>query len=319
MSGLEQRQLGNTGLTVSRLCFGTITMGPLQASLPLEEGAQLLCSAIERGVNFCDTAQLYESYPYIRRAMEISGKRDLVISTKTFADTRELAQAALEEARRELDRDYIDIFMLHEQESEHTLRGHRAALDYLLEQKQRGVIGAVGLSTHMVAGVKAAIDAQLDVLHPLINLTGFGIIDGSLEDMQTAVKQAHDIGMGIFSMKALGGGNLFRQAEQCLNYALSLPYVHSVAVGMQSESEVHANIDFFEGKGFSPAAKANIMAKTRRLHIEDWCEGCGACVAKCGQNSLSMNDQNKAVCDPANCLLCGYCGAVCPVMSIKII
>ena len=316
---MEQLQLGNTGLTVSRLCFGTLTLGPLQATLPLEDGAQLLCRAIERGVNFFDTAQLYGSYAYIRRAMEISGKRDIVISTKTYAHTRDLAAQALEEARRELDRDYIDIFLLHEQESEHTLRGHREALEYLLGQKQRGVIGAVGISTHMVAGVRAAVDFGLDVIHPLLNLTALGICDGSRQDMEAAVQQAHDAGMGVFSMKALGGGNLFRKAEQCLEYALSLPYVHSVAVGMQSESEVHANIDFFEGKGFSRAAKAELLSKTRRLHIESWCEGCGACTGRCGQRALSLDAGGMAVCDAAACLLCGYCGAVCPAMAIKII
>lgn len=284
----------------------------------MEEGAQLLCQAIYRGVNFFDTAQLYGSYPYIRRAMELSGKRDIVISTKTYAHTRELAVTALEESCQELGRDYIDIFLLHEQESEHTLRGHREALDYLLEQKQRGVIRAVGLSTHMVAGVKAAIDAQLDVIHPLLNLAGLGIGDGTREDMQTAVWQAHTAGIGVFSMKALGGGNLFRRAEECLEYALSLPYVHSVAVGMQGKSEVDANIDFFEGKGFSPAARDDLQSKTRRLHIESWCEGCGACVARCGQGALSL-DKQMAICEGSACLLCGYCGAVCPAMAIKII
>ena len=316
---MEQLQLGNTGLTVSRLCFGTLTLGPLQAALPLEDGAQLLCRAIERGVNFFDTAQLYGNYPYIRRAMEISGKRDIVISTKTYAHTRDLAEGALEETRRELGRDYIDIFLLHEQESEFTLRGHREALEYLLEQKQRGVIGAVGLSTHMVAGVRAAVNFGLDVVHPLLNLTGLGICDGSRQDMQIVVQQAYDAGMGVFSMKALGGGNLFRKAELCLEYALSLPYVHSVAVGMQSVSEVDANIDFFEGRGFSPAAKAALQSKTRRLHIESWCEGCGACAARCGQGALRLNEQNMAVCEESACLLCGYCGAVCPAMAIKIV
>ncbi|MCL2857100.1 MAG: aldo/keto reductase [Oscillospiraceae bacterium] len=316
---MEQVRLGNTGLTVSRLCYGTLTLGPLQAALPVEEGAQLLCCAIERGVNFVDTAQLYETYPYIRRAMEISGERDIIISTKTYAHTRELAAAALEEARQELNRDYIDIFLLHEQESEHTLRGHRDALEYLLEQKQKGIIRAVGLSSHMVAGVDAAISAKLDIIHPLLNLTGLGICDGTREDMQVAVNQAYDAGMGIFSMKALGGGNLFRQAEKCLEYAISLPYVHSVAVGMQSQGEVDANIDFFEGKGFSPAAKTALQNKTRRLHIESWCEGCGACVSRCGQSALHLDKQGMAVCEESKCLLCGYCGAVCPDIAIKII
>ncbi|HHY52186.1 MAG TPA: aldo/keto reductase, partial [Clostridiales bacterium] len=160
--------LGKTGIQVSRICFGTLTAGPLQANLPLEEGATLMAEAIERGINFFDTAQLYETYPYLRRAMEITGKKDIVISTKTYAYTRQLAQEALEQARRELNRDVIDIFMLHEQESIHTLRGHREALEYFFEQKQKGVIRAVGASMHRIAAVEGALQMGLDVIHPLL-------------------------------------------------------------------------------------------------------------------------------------------------------
>jgi len=315
---MENVILGNTGIKVSRLCFGTLTIGPLQAPLPLEAGAALLVYAIERGINFFDTAQLYETYPYIREAMRLSGKHDVVISTKTYAYDRETATQAVEEARRELDRDYIDIFKLHEQESEHTLRGHMEALEYLWEQKQRGVIGAVGLSTHMVAGVEGAIKNELDILHPLLNVDGLGIGDGARAEMESAVKAAHEKGMGVFSMKSMGGGNLFRKAESCLEYALGLSYVHSVAIGMQSKDEVDANIDFFEGKGFSTAAKEALEKRERRLHIEFWCEGCGDCVERCGPKALRL-EENKAVCDVQRCILCGYCSSVCGMMAIKMV
>ena len=315
---MRQILLGNTSIAVSRLCFGTLTIGPLQAALPLDKGAALLVHAIQRGVTFFDTAQLYQTYPYIRRALQLCGQPNVVLSTKTYAHDRALATAALEEARRELDRDYIDIFLLHEQESEHTLRGHREALEYLLEQKQRGIIGAVGVSTHMVSGVRGALKFGADIIHPLLNIDGLGILDGSREEMEREVERAYESGAGIFSMKSLGGGNLFRKAEECLNYALSLPYVHSVAIGMQSIAEVDANIDFFSGQGFSPAAKRALTQKQRRLHIENWCEGCGACIPRCGARALSLRG-DTAVCDRSACLLCGYCAAACPLLAIKMI
>ena len=315
---MDQVLLGSTGISVSRLCFGTLTLGPLQASLSLDAGAALLAHAISRGLNFFDTAQLYQTYPYIREALKRSGQPGVVISTKTYAHDRPLAEEALEEARRALDRDFIDIFLLHEQESEHTLRGHREALDYLLAQKARGVIGAIGLSTHHVAGVRGAIKAGLDIVHPLLNLEGLGIVDGTRAEMESAVADACQSGMGIFGMKALGGGNLFRRAEDCLTYALSLPVLHSIAVGMQSVEEVDANISFFEGKGFSPAARQALSLKKRALHIDDWCEGCGACVDRCGQGALTL-EEGQAVCAHQTCLLCGYCCTVCPAWAIKIV
>lgn len=315
---MEKIILGKSGIEVSRLCFGSLTLGPLQAKLPLEEGGEIMRHAISRGINFTDTAELYQTYPYIRRGMELSGKYDLVVSSKTYAYTRELAVAAVEQARRELNRDYIDIFMLHEQESCHTLRGHREALEYLYECKQKGMIRAVGASMHHIAAVEGAIDIDLDVIHPLINLVGLGIVDGSREEMEVALQKAFHSGIGIFSMKPLGGGNLHKNATQCLRYILAQPYIHSIAIGMQSIAEVDANIDFLQNLQFDEAALNKLNAANRKIHIDDWCEACGNCVERCGQNAMSIKG-NMAVCDHDKCILCGYCSTVCPAWAIKVV
>ena len=85
-----------------------------------------------------------------------------MLSTKTYAWSRELAHDAVEEARRMTGRDTIDLFMLHEQESYDTLRGHRDALDYLFECREKGIIKAVGASTHHTALVKGLMKLQDD-------------------------------------------------------------------------------------------------------------------------------------------------------------
>ncbi len=310
--------LGKTGFAVSRMCFGALTIGPLQADLSPDEGGAVLAAAIERGVNFCDTAQLYRTYDHIRRGMEISGKRDLIIASKTYAYTRELAETAVEEARRGLDRDYVDIFMLHEQESIHTLRGHAEALEYLYEMKQKGVVKAVGISTHHVAGVYGAIEKRLDVVHPLLNVAGLGIADGTRQDMEDAVRAARAQGIGIYGMKSMGGGNLFRRAEECLNYALNLDFLDSIAVGMQTVDEVKANVRFFETGVFTVEERKKLTNRTRRLVINRLCTACGSCVKVCGQSALCIRD-DKAVCDQSRCVLCGYCSAHCPAWAIRIV
>ncbi len=310
--------LGRTGLAVSRLCFGALTVGPLQADLSPDEGGAVLAAAIEHGVNFCDTAQLYRTYAHIRRGMELSGKRELIVASKTYAYTRELAKTAVEEARRGLNRDYIDIFMLHEQESIHTLRGHAEALEYLYEMKQKGVVKAVGISTHHVAGVYGAMEKRLDVVHPLINAAGLGIADGTREEMETAVRKAHAQGIGIYGMKSMGGGNLFRRAEECLKYALDLDCLDSIAVGMQTADEVRANVRFFGTGVFTADEREKLASRTRRLIINRLCTACGSCVRVCGQSALSIGD-DKAVCDRSRCVLCGYCSASCPAWAIRIV
>jgi len=315
---LQTTVLGKTGLRVSRLCFGTLTVGPLQARLPLEEGAAVLAHGIRRGISFFDTAQLYGTYPYLRRAMELSGKREIVICSKTYAYTRRLAEEAVEQARRELDRDYIDIFMLHEQESIHTLRGHGPALEYLLECKQKGILRAVGASMHHVAAVEGAVRLGLDCIHPILNRAGLGIVDGSREQMEAALRAAYEGGTGIFSMKPLGGGNLFGDAAGCLEYILGLPYLHSVAIGMQSAEEVDANLHFWETGAFTSGQQDALAARTRRLHIDEWCEGCGSCVRACSQGALEVRD-GMAACDHGRCVLCCYCAGACPAWAIKVV
>ncbi len=307
-------------LSVSRLCFGSLTVGPLQANLPVGRGAEVIAYAFSRGVNFIDTAQLYENYDYIKRALELAGHPDVIISSKTYAYTRELAQSAVEEARRATGRDVIDIFMLHEQESEHTLRGHAEALEYLFECRERGIIRAVGISTHHVAAIRGVLKLglPLDVVHPIYNMRSVGIADGDVNDMRAAMEDAKAAGIGIFAMKPLGGGHLIADAKAALDFVLDTPCVDAVAVGMQSEDEVDANIAYFESRRFPEKAAAALAKKRRRLIIEDYCLGCGKCSERCRQGALSTAD-GVTVCDNDKCVLCGYCVPVCPVFAIKVI
>ena len=186
---MEFRHLGNTGLAVSRLCFGALTIGPLQANLPLQTGAAVIRTALAAGVNFIDTAELYETYPYIRAACcDFPG---VVIASKSYAYTYDGMRRSVENACRAIGRDYIDIFLLHEQSSRLTLAGHSDALAFLADAKRRGLVRAAGVSTHSVDVVRAAAGMPaVDVIHPLFNLRGLGIADGTAADMAAAVAAA---------------------------------------------------------------------------------------------------------------------------------
>jgi len=310
-------ELGQTGIRVSRLCFGGLIIGPLQVNLPVKQGAEVIKKALELGVNFIDTAELYGTYAHIREAIKGISQKP-VISTKCYAYTAEGARESVEKARRELDIDVIDIFMMHEQESRLTLKGHRAALEYYLDAKAKGIIRAVGVSTHNIEVVEACAEMpEIDVIHPLVNKAGIGIGDGTVEEMLAAIKKAYENGKGIFSMKPLGGGNLLPSYKECMDFVLGIPYIHSVAVGMQSIDEVIMNVKVFNGEKVPEEVQAALRKKHRKLHIDYWCEGCGKCVMRCGQGALSIVD-GKAVPDREKCVLCGYCGSACPQFAIKI-
>jgi len=315
---MEYRMLGKTGIKVSRLCFGALVIGPLQRNLSIDEGAAVIEEALRLGVNFIDTADLYDTYPYIRRAMERTGIRP-VISSKCYAYTREDAKRRLDRALTELGTDYIDLFLMHEQESEHTIRGHWEAFEYYLEQKQAGVIKAVGLSTHHIAAVKAAAKVpEMNVIHPIVNRRGLGICDGTVDEMLEAIKEAHDAGKGIYGMKIFGGGNLLGEFEDALRFGLSIPWLDSIAVGMQSIDEVRMNVTLFENIENMDKYRSRLAdGPKKQLHVDFWCEGCGTCVSRCQHKALSLKD-GKLQIDHEKCVLCGYCSASCPVFALKV-
>lgn len=315
---MQYRKLGSTGLTVSRLCFGALTIGPLQRNLPLQEGAGLIRLALEQGVNFIDTAEIYGSYPYIREALYgFTGR--VIIASKSYAHTREEMDKSLRYCMESLQRDSIDLFLLHEQESYFTIKGHREALDGLVTAREKGLVEAVGISTHCVAGVRdAASIPEIEVIHPIINLAGVGIQDGSRDDMLEAISFAAAMGKGIYGMKCLGGGHLIPDADRAMEFALSLPELASVAVGMQSREEVLYNAARFSGQKPDPGLVPGLAKRERRIHVEEWCSGCGRCAEYCTTGAMRV-ENGRALTDLKLCRLCSYCAAACPNFCIKII
>lgn len=315
---MEYRLLGSTGINVSRMCFGVLTVGPLQANMPVAEGAGVIRYALEQGVNFLDTAQYYKTYPYIRDALW-GFQKDVVIASKSYAYTREMMVNSVEEARRETNRDVIDIFLLHEQESMLTIRGHWEAYEYLMECREKGIIRAAGISTHNVDAVRAAILVpEIDVIHPMYNIDGIGINDGTEEEMRAAIKDASNAGKGIYSMKPLGGGNLLRKTDEAIKFVIGNNNIHSVAIGMKSKEEVDMNIALFDNCPVPEELRDKVGSVPRKLHIESWCIGCGHCVERCTAGAIKLVDGKAEVKRPL-CRLCGYCGPVCSEFCIKII
>ena len=315
---MDYHALGRTGLNVSRLCFGGLTIGPLQSNRPLAEGTAIIRAALDKGVNFIDTAELYGTYPYIRAAIR-DNRHNVIVASKSYAYTYEAMRSSVETACREIGRDYIDIFLLHEQSSRLTLKGHAAALAYLGDAKRQGLIRAIGVSTHTIDVVRAAaLIEEIDVIHPLINLKGIGITDGTAGEMLAAIQFAVDCGKGIYAMKALGGGHLNAIAAEAFSWILAQPGITSIAVGMQSVAEVKLNAALFAGEIPDRQLWDKVTAVPRRLLVEDWCAGCGQCARHCPMGAIAVID-GKAAADYARCVLCGFCGAYCPEFCLKII
>lgn len=315
---MKRTVLGNTGLEVSVAGFGVLPIGPSQLALPVEEGAAILRYALDRGVNFIDTAQYYRTYPYIRAALEGKDYPDLVICSKSLCPDYEGMLEAIEEARRELNREVIDIFLMHEVRSGQ-LEERAGAWQALVEAKSRGLVRAIGLSTHHVDVTAAAAElAELDVVFPLINYAGLGIRKGSefasKEEMLAAIALCHRAGKGVFSMKAFGGGSLTAQYQQALDYVFAQPEIDSVMIGFGKTAEVDDLLAYLGGE--MPRDYNPDVSKKRVYVNQEDCEGCGACKAACPAGAIFYNDNGLAEVDHSKCLTCGYCSPVCPVRAV---
>lgn len=310
--------MGTTGLSVSGLCFGSLPMGPLQAGLTVEAGGALILEGLTQGVNFIDTAEIYQTYPHIRWALErFTG--NVVIATKSMAAGYREMQDSVTKALGALGRDQLEIVHLHAARDSNPLVNRSGALEALLEMKSRKIIRAIGVACHSVIGIlKAASDPRVDVIFPLINRTGLGILDGTVAEMAAAIAVAKRNHKGIYAMKALGGGTLLEDVIQNINFVRRDLGIPVVAVGMLRQTELLMNLAIFEDRPVTPDILAETKAHRKRAKVTFLCKGCGQCINSCHNAAISLSE-NKAVIDDTKCLLCGYCSRECPQFAIRVI
>jgi len=316
---MKKYSLGKTGIKITDMCFGALPIGPLQANISVEKGAKLIRAALERGINFIDTAEAYKTYPHIRKALE-GYNREVVIVTKSSAKTYKKMEQSIKNALESLNRTYIDIFLLHAARVTPSVFEERAgAFQCLKDYKTKGVIRAIGISTHTVGIVRRAAEIkEIDIIFPIINKLGMGILGGRVNDMIKAISEAHKAGKGIYAMKALAGGHLIDQLEESFNFVRNIKGISSIAIGMVNQEELELNLKIFNDEDISQELLTQKIKPGKRLFILSLCKGCGTCVKTCPNNALSL-ENGKAVVDHKLCILCGYCNPVCPEFAIRLI
>jgi len=316
---MKKYSLGKTEIKVTELCFGALPIGPLQSNISVEKGAKLIRASLERGINFIDTAEVYKTYPYIRKALE-DYNGEVIIATKSNAKTYKKMEQSIKDALESLGRSYIDIFLLHAARVTPSVFEERAgAFQCLNDYKAKGVIRAIGISTHAVGIVRRATEIkEIDVIFPIINKLGMGIIGGSADNMVKAISEAYKAGKGLYAMKALAGGHLIDQLEESFNFVRNIKGISSIAVGMVDQEELELNLKIFNDEEIPQELLTQKIKPSKRLLILSFCKGCGTCVKTCPNNALSL-ENGKAVVDHKLCILCGYCNPVCPEFAIRLI
>ncbi len=304
---------------VSKLCYGTLSLSGLQNSDSLDNKVRLLNYAYEKGINFFDTAELYDNYNILKEFIKDKDRETLTIATKSYAYDKDTAEYSVNKALKELNTDYLDVFMLHEQENGNNFSGHYEAVERFMKYKEQGVIKHFGISTHRVAAVRDSVKfKEIEFVFPLINKNGIGIQDGTVNDMLDAIKKAKEQNKFIMAMKIYGGGHLITDAQESFSFVNGIAAIDAIAVGMSTIDEIDANICYLESNELNINIKNKIRNQKRTLIIEEWCIGCGKCADKCRQNALTIVD-GKCIVDMNKCVLCSYCAGECTDFFIKIV
>ncbi len=158
---MEYTRLGNTGLSVSRICLGCMTYGVPERgghpwSLDEEQSRPFLARALELGINFFDTANAYSdgtSEEIVGRALlEMAPRDELVVATKCFFSWRERPNtgglsrkaifAAIDDSLRRLGMDYIDLYQIHRWDYETPIEETLEALHDVVKAGKARYIGA---------------------------------------------------------------------------------------------------------------------------------------------------------------------------------
>ncbi|HNW92105.1 MAG TPA: aldo/keto reductase, partial [bacterium] len=301
-------------------CFGTLPMGPLQKNVSIADSAAMIVHALDQGVNFIDTAQLYRTYPAVRAALAATGARP-VIATKSLARDYAGMQAAIDEALVALGVDCLDIVHLHAARATAAVFAERAgALQCLIDNRAQGKIRAAGISSHAVPVIRAAADhPEIDVVFPLYNCAGLGILAGTLAEMRLAIDACVAADKGVYLMKALGGGRLIDRYREAMDFCRGIPGVASLAVGTVSLAELEFNLAWFAGTLPPDATFPELAAWHKQFRVVEFlCNNCGTCRSACASRAIS-EQQGKANINQEQCVQCGYCVSSCPQFAIRVL
>ena len=241
-----------------------------------------------------------------------------VISSKSLASSYDDMMAAIEECRSALGLKTIDIFLMHEVRTGQ-FAARAGAWKALQDAKRAGLVRAIGISTHHADVARAMADvAACDVIFALLNYRGMGIRcgqdAGTKEEMAAALTVCKACGKGIYTMKALGGGNLTADYQKALDYVFSQDCVDAVMVGFTNTSEIDDMMCYLSGT-MESSYNPDVSRKKMYVNQED-CEGCGACLKICAAGAVHYNKNGLAEIDQSKCLTCGYCAQGCPVRAI---
>jgi predicted aldo/keto reductase-like oxidoreductase len=243
--------LGNSGVKVTRLAFGTGTHGGrIQRELGQEQFTKLVRYAYDRGIRFFETADSYGQMPQmLSTALKGLPRDSYKLMTKFRVKDTEAPEVSIERARTALQTEYVDIVLMHCMRSPRWVEETKRASDVLSESKHKKILLAHGASCHGLLPLRAFPDNKwLDVALLRVNHDGTRMDNlesetkekGNIPEVTGHMKKIHAQGTGIIGMKLMGEGT-FRTPEErdaSLKFVIKFGAVDAMTIGFKNTDEI---------------------------------------------------------------------------------
>lgn len=319
---MERITLGRTGLTINRCGFGGI---PIQR---VDEGqaVETVRHAVEQGVDFIDTSRAYTtSERRIGKALKLTDKK-VVLASKSVKRKSEDVRADLEKSLTELQVDHIDLYQCHfvsNHEDYQRAVQSNGALDALVQAKNQGLIGHIGITSH-----------SLEVLEQAINDGLFETIMVCFSFLEPAAKEriipkALEKNIGVIAMKSFSGGAIDNPVL-ALKWALSQPGA-AIIPGVEDIALFNQNWSVFSsGDYLLSAAEKEEIEDIRKRYDKIFCRRCDYCqpcseeipisvvlhvrsvIKRMGKEAVKGAFLSPALAAARKCTACGECLERCP-------
>jgi len=214
-------RLGSTGLKVSRICLGCMSFGSGHDWMLSEEDSRpLVKTALDGGVNFYDTADVYstgESELILGRALKDFGppRDELVIATKVYQPmgpgpnqrglSRKHIMQSIDDSLKRLGMDYVDLYQIHRFDRETPIEETLDALGDVIKAGKALYIGASTMAAWQFAKMQSTAE-KLGVARFVSMQNNYSLL--YREEEREMIPLCRDQGVGLIPYSPIGGGLL---------------------------------------------------------------------------------------------------------------
>jgi aryl-alcohol dehydrogenase-like predicted oxidoreductase len=248
--------LGKSGVKVTRLALGTGTFsGRTQRELGQEQFTRLVRYAYDRGIRFFETAESYgEMHKMLGVALKGIPRDSYRLMSKVTTHEGVNPQEKIDELRKLANTDYFDVMLLHWQHVASWPTDTVRWQDGILEAKERHAVVGYGASVHGLPALRRFPGNKwLEIAMIRMNHNGTKMDAeeyntsgrGNVSEVVTHLKQVHQEGMGVISMKLVGEGAFTTREDRqaAMKYAFQNAGVDCVTVGYKNTAEIDEAIE----------------------------------------------------------------------------